>query len=213
MNPRFEFAKRFRSRFRSFQVLFSFFFAINFRSSVIFLRLVIRLRADRCSTPGPSEANPPRDLHNNGPFVRWLKQSIRKRRKGILCNRFHNPRIVNLGTVRDGKRIGPRKTLEFFSFPLVSFSPFSSTSKSNRKKICISSRRRWRAFTDGRSLDKKIFPRALVQMTLTFLFMLNTRFYSLVFRDRFFLCDRKKKKKSGLIYLFVTRNRRRAENG
>lgn len=123
MNPRFEFAKRFRSRFRSFQVLFSFFFRDKFSllRHVIFLRLVIRLRADRCSTPGPSEANPPRDLHNNGPFVRWLKQSIRKRRKGILCNRFHNPRIVNLGTVRDGKRIGPRKTLEFFSFPLVPF--------------------------------------------------------------------------------------------
>lgn len=170
--PAFRIRETFPLEIPIFPSSFFFFFRDKFSllRHVIFLRLVIRLRADRCSTPGPSEANPPRDLHNNGPFVRWLKQSIRKRRKGILCNRFHNPRIVNLGTVRDGKRIGPRKTLEFFSFPLVSFSPFSSTSKSNRKKICISSRRRWRAFTDGRSLDKKIFPRALVQMTLTFLF-------------------------------------------
>lgn len=78
------------------------------------------------------------DLHNNGPFVRWLKQSIRKRWKGILCNRFHNPKIVNLETVRDGKRIGPRKTLE-------SFFPFLLFPQPRENLHLLPWRRRWRA--------------------------------------------------------------------
>lgn len=42
-------------------------------------------------------------------------------------------------------------------------------------------------------------------MTLTFLFTLNTRFYSLVFRDRFFLCDRKKKRKRVDLFIYLLR--------
>lgn len=47
--------------------------------------------------------------------ARWS----RRKEGGLLRNRFHNPRIrahVNRGTVRDGKRSGPRKSpLGFFS--------------------------------------------------------------------------------------------------
>lgn len=94
----------------------------------------------------------------------------------------------------------------FLFFPLLSFL-FSS--RSNRKKICISLRDGEDGERYGRltiRCDKKIFPRAFVQMTPTFLFARSIEYPAFTLSIAFLsLRFEKEEKKSGLIYLFIAR--------
>ena len=114
------------------------------------------------------------------------------------------------GSVSDREKLSS----PFFSFLFLSSSFFFEI-ESKENLHLPPRRRRWRALwtVDDTIIDKKIFPRAFVQMTPTFLFARSIEYPAFTLSIAFLSLRFEKEEKKRLIYLFIARRDLSAASG